>query len=76
MKILIHFNAILMSVFIVANLALAEPSETNSTKTGEVTFIKHEDSLEHNELAKRFQNPPDSARPGVYWYFMDVGWLE
>ncbi|MDR1865224.1 MAG: glycosyl hydrolase [Bacteroidales bacterium] len=22
-------------------------------------------------LEKGFQNPPDSARPGVYWYFMD-----
>lgn len=22
-------------------------------------------------LEQRFQNPPDSARPGVYWYFMD-----
>jgi hypothetical protein len=24
-----------------------------------------------DELADRFLNPPDSARPGVYWYFMD-----
>jgi hypothetical protein len=23
------------------------------------------------ELAAGFKNPPDSARPGVYWYFMD-----
>lgn len=23
------------------------------------------------ELKKSFLNPPDSARPGVYWYFMD-----
>ena len=23
------------------------------------------------QLAKSFANPPDSARPGVYWYFMD-----
>ena len=22
-------------------------------------------------LEEEFQNPPDSARPGVYWYFMD-----
>jgi hypothetical protein len=22
-------------------------------------------------LMKAFQNPPDSAKPGVYWYFMD-----
>lgn len=24
-----------------------------------------------NSLKEGFQNPPDSARPGVYWYFMD-----
>lgn len=24
-----------------------------------------------NDLAKEFASPPDSARPGVYWYFMD-----
>ncbi len=24
-----------------------------------------------DDLADRFLNPPDSARPGVYWYFMD-----
>ena len=24
-----------------------------------------------DELAKGFRNPPDTARPGVYWYFMD-----
>ena len=24
-----------------------------------------------SELKKGFLNPPDSARPGVYWYFMD-----
>jgi hypothetical protein len=24
-----------------------------------------------DELAEQFQTPPDSARPGVYWYFMD-----
>lgn len=28
------------------------------------------DSLDR-ELEKGFLNPPDSARPGVYWYFMD-----
>ncbi len=25
----------------------------------------------YTSLLKNFQNPPDSARPGVYWYFMD-----
>ena len=24
-----------------------------------------------NSLKRNFQNPPDAARPGVYWYFMD-----
>ncbi|MCF6333011.1 MAG: hypothetical protein L3J11_06980, partial [Draconibacterium sp.] len=24
-----------------------------------------------DNLKKNFKNPPDSARPGVYWYFMD-----
>jgi hypothetical protein len=24
-----------------------------------------------DDLAQTFQSPPDSARPGVYWYFMD-----
>ena len=26
---------------------------------------------ELDDLEKLFTNPPDSARPGVYWYFMD-----
>lgn len=25
----------------------------------------------HSQLMESFINPPDSARPGVYWYFMD-----
>ena len=24
-----------------------------------------------DNLKEEFQNPPDSSRPGVYWYFMD-----
>ena len=27
--------------------------------------------LAADDLAKNFSAPPDSARPGVYWYFMD-----
>ena len=27
--------------------------------------------LSASELEKNFTNPPDSARPGVYWYFMN-----
>ena len=71
MRIIIRLNIILMSVLLVAQLALAESSKKNSIESVEVTFIKPENSREYNELAKRFQNPPDSARPGVYWYFMD-----
>ena len=28
-------------------------------------------NLHADELVNTFRNPPDSARPGVYWYFMD-----
>ena len=27
--------------------------------------------LSASELVETFRNPPDTARPGVYWYFMD-----
>ena len=27
--------------------------------------------LAAGEMEKNFLNPPDSARPGVYWYFMN-----
>ena len=29
------------------------------------------DRSERQRLAERFVSPPDSTRPGVYWYFMD-----
>ncbi len=32
-------------------------------------IVRHEISLK--ELKRSFENPPDSVRPGVYWYFMD-----
>ena len=57
MKNIIRLNIILMSILLVAQLVFAESSKTSS--------------FEYNELATRFENPPDSARPGVYWYFMD-----
>ncbi len=28
-------------------------------------------AAQSDELKRQFENPPDSARPGVYWYFMD-----
>ena len=71
MKIIIRLNIILMSILLAAQLALAESSKTNNVKSVEVTFNSLENNPEYNELAKRFLNPPNSARPGVYWYFMD-----
>jgi hypothetical protein len=32
------------------------------------------DSSEIPEIKKGFLNPPASALPGVYWYFMDGYW--
>lgn len=45
----------------------------NSSKTLWLLAIIANSSavLPADELADRFLNPPDSARPGVYWYFMD-----
>jgi len=63
MRIIIRLNVILMSVLLVAHFALADPAKKNG--------IESENSRRDDELAMRFQNPPDSARPGVYWYFMD-----
>jgi hypothetical protein len=31
----------------------------------------NQNQLGKQQLAEGFQNPPNSARPGVYWYFMD-----
>ncbi|MCX6261218.1 MAG: glycosyl hydrolase, partial [Bacteroidia bacterium] len=37
-----------------------------------VTFISSCSNPKHSDSLKQgFTNPPDSARPGVYWYFMD-----
>jgi hypothetical protein len=71
MRIAIQLNFILASILLVTQSVLAESSKKNRIEAGEPTFNRRKNSLEHNELAKRFQNPPDSARPGVYWYFMD-----
>ena len=72
MKIIVRLNVILVSVLLFSQLVLAESSKQNNVESSiKVTFNQLQNSLEHNELIKRFQNPPDSARPGVYWYFMD-----
>ncbi len=36
-----------------------------------ITFIHSGTSASADDLIKNFQSPPRSARPGVYWYFMD-----
>ncbi len=36
-----------------------------------VLFISCNNTLPADYLREGFINPPDSARPGVYWYFMD-----
>jgi hypothetical protein len=38
----------------------------------QVTAISNKKSIQQNSsLENGFKNPPESARPGVYWYFMD-----
>ncbi len=71
MRIIIQLNVILMSILPVVQFALVKSSEENGSESGEIAFVKSENNCQQNELARRFQNPPDSARPGVYWYFMD-----
>ncbi len=71
MRTAVRLTVIVMSVLPLAQLALAESSKNNGTESGEAASLVPQDRREHNELAGRFQNPPDSARPGVYWYFMD-----
>ena len=63
MKNIIRLNVIIIIILLAAELALAQSSKSGG--------LEPENSRQHNELAGRFQNPPDSARPGVYWYFMD-----
>jgi hypothetical protein len=37
-------------------------------------FASCTQSAEFSVLEEAFLNPPDAARPGVYWYFMDGSW--
>jgi hypothetical protein len=71
MKVVIRLNLILLSILSIAQLAFPGPLKNTSNESGKVTLIKLKDSHLQNELVKGFQSPPDSARPGVYWYFMD-----
>ncbi len=54
------YRSILLSIisFSVLTLVLQSCSHNKGDKTAEM-------------LASGFQTPPDSVRPGVYWYFMD-----
>ena len=36
-----------------------------------VTTVATASSVMGGDLETGFRNPPDAARPGVYWYFMD-----
>ncbi len=38
--------------------------------------LSKKSEISNAELKKSFLNPPDSARPGVYWYFMDGNMLK
>ena len=71
MRTILQLNVIVVSLLLVTQQVLAEPLKQDSIGSTEVFFNHRQNSLEHNELARRFQNPLDSARPGVYWYFMD-----
>jgi len=71
MRIIIRLSIILISILLVTQPALANSSESSRIGPAEVASVKPQNSFNHNGLAKRFKNPPDSARPGVYWYFMD-----
>jgi len=34
-------------------------------------FLGCQSTVQMDDIRKQFLNPPDSVRPGVYWYFMD-----
>jgi len=36
-----------------------------------ILFVVLQFSWKIDHLKEGFLNPPDSSRPGVYWYFMD-----
>lgn len=71
MRTIFQLNVIVIGILLVTQWAPAESLNQDYIGSTETFFNKRQNSLEHNELARRFQNPPDSARPGVYWYFMD-----
>jgi len=63
MSITTRLNAISMGVLLFVQFILIGPPTGSCVEPGS--------RLRDEELAMKFQNPPDSARPGVYWYFMD-----
>ncbi|MFN2127934.1 MAG: hypothetical protein ACK2TU_08760, partial [Anaerolineales bacterium] len=42
-----------------------------STLTALSSGCENESALYRNKLAEDFRDPPRTAYPGVYWYFMD-----
>ncbi len=51
----------LLILFILSNILI----------TAICSSIPKDDGISATTLKAKFLNPPDSARPGVYWYFMD-----
>ena len=46
-------------------------NNVGKTKLGLMFFLLSLSVASGTSLENEFRNPPDSARPGVYWYFMD-----
>jgi len=62
MRIIIRLHIILISILLVAQPALANSSKSSSIGPTKVASDKPQNSLDHNGIAKRFKDPPDSAR--------------
>lgn len=71
MRIIIHLGVVLISFVLVTQLVWGQSPNQSCIKSVELSFNTPENNPEYKELAKKFQNPPNSVRPGVYWYFMD-----
>lgn len=71
MRIAIHLMVIVMGVLPGARLALAQPSGNGGIESGQAALVASEENGQRAGIPESFRNPPDSARPGVYWYFMD-----
>ncbi len=75
-KVLTIWSLILSGVFFGLSAALqhsqAKVVKDDGNKVNEVEFPLNKEVKSENDVLQRgFLNPPDSSRPGVYWYFMD-----